>query len=129
MTPIDPKKCNIQTVQNQSLPTDGPKAIPLILDWSTEDEYRLTFGNEQDRGFFSICQSVFIDNSQASSAFELAIEGTLQVLRVPQAAQAYLPVLAPNPLNLVFRRVDGSSNEFTKIMLLNFPVAPAVWSV
>lgn len=113
-------------VQNQVVPAKGPKAIPIILDFSVDTEFQLDYSNVQAQGRFELLQGLFVDNSNNGSALTITIEGTAQRLIVPATSQAYLPVLCQNPVKLSFDSAGGVS---VKAYLLNFPVAPAVWKV
>lgn len=116
-------------VNCQQVPPDGPKSVPVSCDWTTESEQTLDLGNVQRRGFLSLVQSIFVDNSVGTSAVEIAIDATTQTIKVPAQSQAYLMLLTPNPVRLIFRRTSGTSNEITRFQLMNFPVSNAVWSV
>lgn len=124
---IDASQLFPRDCTNQTAPPDGPKALPVNLDFSTLPLYTLDYSNAQNLGKFSMLQSLYVDNSDNGSAVEITVMGgTGQRIIVPGNSQAYLPVLVANPINLQF---VSQGNVLVPVFLLNFPVAPAVWHV
>lgn len=111
-------------VSNQLIPEEGPKAVPLLLDFASSDSYVLDYQNMQSRAFISLVQTVFIDNSQ--NAVEVSVEvGSIgQRIRAAAHTQGYFPILVPNPIRLVFH---GAGAGVTPFFLLNMPIA-LVWN-
>jgi len=126
MSLIDASNLFARDCSNQAAPPDGPKAIPVSLDFSALATYTLDYSNAQNLGKFSMLQAVYVDNSTNGSAVSITVTGTGQVLTVPANSQAYLPILVGNPIFLTF---TSNGNVSVTVFLLNFPVAPAIWHV
>jgi hypothetical protein len=106
------------------MPVEGPRAIPIGLDFSATQSYALDYSNYQQRGFISMVQSVFVDNSLSASVLSILCPATNQTLKIPAGKQGYLPIVCPNPVKLTF---SSSGGQFCYVALLNFPVAPLLW--
>lgn len=117
---------------NQLVPAEGPKSIPVSLDFAAliaaglVPEFTLDYGNQQAQAQFSVFQSVYMDNAVNGSPLTMLIETTQQSITCPANSQGYFAVLCQNPLKL---RFSSNGNVRVSVHLLNFPVAPAVWLV
>jgi hypothetical protein len=99
------------------MPGEGPKAIPINLDFSIVGTYVLDYSNMTRRNFFSMLQTVFVDNFTSGSI--LTITTPIQVLKIPAGVQGYFPIICPTPIIL---RFDSAGGVLCKVILLNFPV-------
>lgn len=117
----------VQQPMNQQLPAEGPKAIQLILDFSTAASFDLDLSQQQKEGFFSMLQTLFIDTSLAPGATTITINGTGQVIKPTHSAQGYYNVLAPNPVKMSIANASGA--DLVKIQLINVPVPGHVWGL
>lgn len=113
-------------VTNQLAPPEGPKAVPVSLDFSSNPSYTLDYGNNQQLAQFSILQSIFIDNSANGSSITIIVNGTGQRIVCPATSQGYFAILCQSPINLTF---SSAGNVPVPCYLLNFPLATAVWGV
>jgi len=118
---------------NQLVPKEGPKAIPLSLDFSVTSSYYLDYQNMQARAFMSEVQCLFIDNSNNNAQLTVLINGTFQLLKVDAFTQGYYPVLVPSPIRLTFSTpqnaaLGGATGTPVSIFLMNIPMAGAVWT-
>jgi hypothetical protein len=107
-------------------PAEGPKALPVSLDFAALPLYTLDFGHQQTTQQFSVFQSIYIDNSRNGSSITMIVQGTGQVITCPASSQGYFAVLCQNPISLQF---TTAGNVIVPVFLCNFPIAPAVWSV
>jgi hypothetical protein len=119
---------NSSTLLERSLgmPEGGPRCIPLPLDFGAVPQYTLDYTNMQQRGFFSMVQSVYVDNSNSTTILAITVQGSQQILKVPPGAQGYFPLLVPNPIRLQF---DSAGGVVVTVILLNFPVAGILWEL
>ena len=90
------------TVNGQMLPAEGPRAVPLALDFSLTGEYDLNLQNIVSRGYISMIQAVFLDNSANASSLTIAFPGSSQEITIAPNRQGYFAVLCPNPPALIF---------------------------
>jgi hypothetical protein len=116
----------LRNVTNQMAPPEGPKALPIMLDFSALPLYTLDFGHQQSQGKFSAFQSIYIDNSLNGSSVSMLVNGSGQVITCPANSQGYFPVICQNPISLQF---TSAGNVRVNVYLCNFPIAPAVWHV
>ena len=112
---------------NALVPAEGPKAVPLPLDFTVQQSYLIDLQNAQARGFIKNVQTLFIDNSQNAGALTVVVNQSNQVIICAPLAQGYFPVLAPNPVKLTISCPSGGPN--TTVYLLNVPLPAAMWSV
>ena len=113
-------------VANAQIPAEGPKCVPLTLDFTAASTYTLDYGNMMERAFISMIQTVYIDAKDSAVTFTLTVPRTGQILTVKPHTQGYYPVLCPNPVTLQFDCAGGPSN--LGVFLINVPIAPAQWA-
>jgi hypothetical protein len=120
----------LQTAQiaNNLRPDGGPKAIPIILDFTgpTTTEYVFDYQNLQQRGFFGMCQALYIDCSQSANDLEVTVGGTGQTIIAKAGTQGYYPVLCANPLKLVFDSLVNGA--LIPVFVLNMAISGQVWT-
>jgi hypothetical protein len=74
---IDPTSLNFQDIANDLVPQDGPKGIPILLDFSgavTEYDLDMTIPQQQNR--ISQVQTVYIDASGSTAGMTVICKGT-----------------------------------------------------
>lgn len=108
------------------IPAEGPRVLPLRLDFSASGAYSLDYTNMQSRGFFSMCQCVFIDNQNSDVPLTVQCGVTGQQVVAKGRTQGYYPVLQPNPLQMQFFQQGGGAVAL--VYLLNFFVQGSVWA-
>lgn len=121
---IPQNSVQIALTSNQYIPDEGPKAIPLLLDFTAADTFTLDMESLQARGFFSMLQAVFIDMKDAVVDLELTISALGQIIHAKKQTQGYYNILVPNPIKLVFTSVG---NIQIRVFLINVPIPGAVW--
>lgn len=109
-----------------SMPKEGPRDIPVRLDFSTFDTYNIDLTAQQQGGQFSFVQTVYIDNGDNAASFSLTASATGQRVTIPPGAQAYMPFLQPNPPQMVATTTPAASLIVT-VQFLNFYIPPVVW--
>jgi hypothetical protein len=119
---------NVQQIVNQQVPDDGPKAIPLLLDFTASAQYNLDLTNQQQQGKISMIQSIYVDLSgNASNDLTITMPISGQVIVAKAGTQGYYSVLCPNPPRLNFAMAT-SGGSVVPVFLLNVPVAGVVWT-
>ncbi len=126
MININPKSIPFFTVTNLEVPCEGPRCLPLRLDFSLDVEYQINLQNTEALKQFSMVQSLFIDNSGNGNSLTISNPLTGQSITTGANKQAYKNVLCPNPAQLNFLSNGG---VVCKVHLLNFPVTNCEWSV
>ena len=126
-TPYASGNFNFQNVQNQTLPEEGPKSLPLLLDFTgSVTEYDVDLLQIQDQKKLTSVQTLFIDMTGASGSMTVTIQGTNQVIVAHENTQGYYAVLCPYPTRLAFVSTDAAI--IVSVQLINIPISGAVWS-
>lgn len=109
-----------------TMPKEGPRVIPVRLDYTTFDTYNIDLTPQQQGGQFSFVQTVYIDNSDNAAALQLIASATGQRIVVPPNGMCYMPFLQPNPPQMQ-AITTPAGGLIVGIMFLNFYVPPIVW--
>ena len=125
MAIIPQNSVSIVLTSNQYIPDEGPKVIPLLLDFTKADTFTLDMESVQARGFFSILQCVYIDMKDAVVDLELTISALGQIIHAKKQTQGYYNVMVPNPIKLQF---DSAGNIQIRAFLINVPIPGATWA-
>lgn len=117
-------------LNNQVIPDEGPKEIPLVLDFSASNGDPILvdltlFGQD---GRFSMLQSIFMDLSQSPNDVQVTIDISNQRIVAKTKTQGYYSVLAPNPIKLKFESLQGGLIA-VPVALINVPIPGTVWNV
>jgi hypothetical protein len=107
------------------LPLEGPKTVPLVLDFTQQASYTVDLQNLQGRNFLSSVQAVYVDNSNNAAGLTLTFDGTQQAVICKGRTQGYYTVLATNPVRFT---AASAGAVIVRLYLLNVPVAGAVWA-
>lgn len=111
-------------VQGLMVPEEGPRAVPLLLDFSAAGEYDINLQNVQSRNFISLVQALYLDNSAGGTPLTVNLPNTGQNIIIAPNRQGYRMVLCPNPAML---RFISASGVIVPVFILNFPVTNADW--
>lgn len=122
---LDQEASSYFAVQGLQVPKEGPRAIPLLLNFGLTTQFTLNLQNVISRGFISMVQALWIDNSQNSEQIQINFPNTQQTIRLEAGEQGYVNCLCPNPAQLSFSSISGDNGIV--IHLLNYPVTNAVW--
>lgn len=115
-----------QPVFNAAVPKEGPKAIPLRLDFTAVETILVDLTQQQQAAKISFLQGAFIDNSQNLSSFSIRAGQSQQTITIPPQSQAFVPLLLPNPPQFL---CSSLGSAIVTIVVLNIPMDIAVWSV
>lgn len=125
MALIDSTNLMAWAVFGSQIPKEGPKAVPIRLDFSAADTYTLDLGNRQHLGAIQLIQSIFVDTSLVDVNLTVLFNGANQLITIKGRTNGYYTVLAANPVNFIFTCPAGGA--VVTVALLNFPVASAQW--
>ena len=125
---VDPTQLNFQDVPNNTVPQDGPKGVPLLLDFSgavTEYDLDMTIPRQQNR--ISQIQTIYIDASKSAHGMTVIAAGTNQNVTVAGGTQGYYPIAVPNEPR--FRFLGTANDAICQVILFNVPIPGQSWSV
>lgn len=117
---------NTMQVFNALIPQEGPKTLPLSLDFSAADQYVLDYYYRQSLAALSMVQTLYIDMKDTDNPLTVTIPGSGQVIRVKGRTQGYYPVMQPNPIRMIFDCPGGPAN--LAVHLINVPVFASQWA-
>lgn len=116
---------SVKTTKGGS-PVEGPLVIPVSCDFSAQAGYTIDLTNLFNRKYVTQLPMLFIDNSVNSASVIVTVQDTGQNIVCPPQSQGYFAIF--QGVNLRF--TAQSTGAFVVPMeFMNFPVAPAVWSV
>ena len=118
---------NLQ-VGNQNIPSEGPRAIPLNLDFTNatgQPSYTVDLSVVQQQTRLSMVQTVFIDLSGTDSQLAIKVNGTNQIVIAKGRTQGYYSLLAPAPTKL---EITSLANAIVPVALINVPIAGTIWA-
>ena len=109
-------------VGNATIPKEGPKAIPVALDFTAQSSYTIDVSSLYAQGVLSIIQVIYVDAADGTGDFIFNISGTAQRLKIQAGSQGYYPVLSPaNGL------ITVSGAGVGQIFLINVPMSVLTW--
>jgi hypothetical protein len=107
-------------------PKEGPVTIPLNIDFTAQSSYQFDATYIQQKGYVSLLQSIYVDNSLANVPFIMQVATTNQIVKVPAYSEAYIPLPITNKLALNF---SSGSGLVIPVQLMNIAINATVWSV
>lgn len=102
----------------------GRRAIHVEIDFSLGTKYALDLSQIQSLGAMDCLQTMYVDNADNAAELTLTMGLTLQRIIIPANAQAYIPILQPNPPVL---EMSTTGAPVVNVQLLNFFVPPIVF--
>lgn len=118
-----------QVIQNQLIPDEGPKMLPLLLPFTdgVTTEFDLDLQNFQARGFVSMIQTAFIDMSGITTGtLQVQMQTGSQIVIAKANTQGYYALLCPNPVKIHFIGVANMGK--VSVILINVPIPGATWA-
>lgn len=112
-------------IYNGPIPKEGPKCVPIGLDFSAQNTYNIDFTMLQQRGFLSEIQAVFIDNFSNAQPVTLTVNGTNQRVVCPPLSQGIFPLFCPNPPRFV---AQTTGMVAVGMQFLNVPITCLTWN-
>jgi hypothetical protein len=114
----------VPLVNTPKIPKEGPRCIPLNLDFSSQASYGVDLTQAIQQAQVSLIQSAFIDNSGNTSTLVITIDGTGQQITFPASSQGYLMLLCRRVPKFTF--ASAGSVKVT-ILLSNIAMQGMIW--
>jgi len=111
---------------NSLVPKEGPKVLPVRVDFSVENSYRLDLTQQTQLAIVAFIQCVFVDNASNPEPLYLQTETSLQRVVIPARSQAFVPLLAVKPPVVLLESAGGVA---ISLHFLNVPMPLHIWSV
>ena len=128
---LDNSNLTARLIPNQTIPDEGPKAIPIRLDFSVAGgsitSYSIDLLITQERALLTMVQTLYIDLSTAVNDLIVTVGGSNQIIQAEAGTQGYYPVLCPNPPKFQFD--VAAPGDVDTVFLINVPIAGVVWTV
>jgi hypothetical protein len=112
-------------VYNGPIPKEGPKVVPVSVNFATNNTFPIDFTLLFQRGVLSEIQAVWIDNTGNNANVTLTNLQTNQVIDVPAGFQGTVPVFASNPPQF---KAQSAGNGPVQFMFLNVPIISQNWN-
>jgi hypothetical protein len=106
-------------INNAMIPKEGPKTFPITIDLTVSQSVLVDMSLNQALAQISMVQSLFVDNRENAQPTLIRSEVTGQVISIPPRAQAYVPILVPNPVKFI---VASTGGVVVPIQVLNVPL-------
>lgn len=113
----------IQGISNAMIPKEGPKALPVNLDFSQAASYEIDLSNQQASAQIAFVQGVYIDNLDNTESVTLTVGISGQRIPVGPGKCQYVPLLVPNPPKFV---ATSAGSAIVRFHFLNVPL-PMGW--
>lgn len=123
---VNPNSLSHYTTQNLQVPCEGPTMVPVPMDFGANLSYLINLQNFTALLRMSLVQAVYIDNADNAAQIVLTVQGSGQRIIMGPNKQGYRNILCPNPVNIVVASTGGVT---ATVILLNFPVTNAEWTV
>lgn len=112
------------TVYTGGVPAEGPKVIPLALDFSVQGSFEFDIQMQLSLAQISCIQSIYVDNYDSAAPLVIELPSTQQRIVVPAGNQGFWPVLADLNGTIIFSSADTIP---CRVHLMNFSSAQANW--
>lgn len=122
---VNQQGLSFQNVNGQKIPEEGPRSVSVPLDFSLGTTLTLDLQNLMSRGFMSMIQGLFLDNSNGGTTLTVSFGGSGQQIKIAPNRQGYRMVLCPNPVNSI--TFFSTAGVLLAVQLLNFPVTNSDW--
>ena len=111
-------------VSAQEIPSEGPRAVPIILDFSVQASYTIDLTQQQVQTRLSMVQTIYIDLADTDNKITVLVENSLHRVKAKGRTEGFYPLLAPSPTRLV---ISSSGTDMVTVHLINVPIAGVVW--
>ena len=113
---------NFFSVNNMTLPPEGPRVIPVNVDFAAQTEVEIDLSTLTDSNYISYVSGAWFDNSANAHDVTCVVGGSNQRILIPASVQLMLPVFAVNPP--LFEFSQGANGDLLRVFFVNFPVFP-----
>jgi hypothetical protein len=124
MAIINQQQLQVLLVNNQIVPNEGPKAVPLFLNFAAATDFTLDMTEFQERKFLEMVQTIYVDCSLSASDLTVTFGKSNQKIVAKAGTQGYYPVLVPNFTSIDFSSAGG---VLIPVFLVNVPIPGLVW--
>ena len=126
-TSINAANLQVQETFNFSVPCEGAKVIPLLLDFSVDSEFDLDLSLFENQSRFTMLQTIYVDLSDTASPMVIVLDpsGLKQTIVAMGHTEGYYTVLVPNPSKVTLACASGQAE---RVHLINVPIAGVVWA-
>lgn len=111
-------------IGNATIPVEGPKTIPLQLDFTIDSRYSIDPLLLYMQQTLSLIQGVWADNSKNGSPLTVSISATKQNIVIAPGDQGFYPVLSPKSGTIEFFTNGGIVLD---VSLYNVPLPASQW--
>ena len=108
---------------NALLPKEGPLAVPVELDFTTNSSILVDFTYQMAQGRISAIQAIVVRNWNNPQVLTIQVQGTNQLLDVPPYADAVLQVLSTNRAKFV---ISSTGGVVVPAWFVNVPMNPVI---
>jgi len=110
---------------NGKVPNDGPRTIPVPVDFSVESVWTLDLTLQTKLKIVGFLQSVFVDNKDSDAPLYIRTNTIRQTICIPGRSQAYVPLLLSDSPTV---ELESASGAPMLLHFLNVPMPLHVWS-
>lgn len=111
-------------VNNATSPAEGPKVVPLLLDFSGGANILIDLVSDSSLGIIQLIQGIYIDNSNSTSKTVVTVQGSQQIISCPAGWQGFFPLFTPMPPKMTVQNAGGVP---LYVILYNMPMPAAAW--
>lgn len=111
---------------NMQLSDKGPLAVPIILDFTINDDILVDLSSEYQQGFIDYVSGIWVDNSENSEDLYIKISSINQTIVCAANTQGYYPVFITNPPVIDF---ETTGDVKLQVIFYNVPLFPISWSI
>jgi hypothetical protein len=115
---------NQTSIYNALVPAEGPKTVPLQLDFRSNTSAIVDFTLASMQQQITSIQSVWVDNFANTADLTITVDNTQQVIHVPARSQGSFPVIAARAPKIT---VATTGAVVVPMQFLNVPIPSAVW--
>jgi hypothetical protein len=111
---------------NQLVPKEGPKALPIPLDFTVQQSYEIDFGIIAQAAQLEHIQCIYIDNKDNSQPVTIVTDIIGQTLVCPPQRQGFFPiVIASNSPKIIVTSIGGTN---CTLIVMNVPMPSGTWA-
>lgn len=111
-------------VYNGRFPAEGPKIIPVSLNFALQQSFNVDLTLAQQTAQMRSVQAVWYDNSQNATPVTILSQGTQQNLILPGHSQGCLPIFQTVPSKFTVTCTGGAA---VLLQFINVPLPACVW--
>lgn len=127
MSNYDPARLVPFRVNNMYTPQEfeGPRTIPVTLDFTATDEWFVDFTRAQMDGKIETLQTIIVDNSRNPYTLVMECQVTGQRMQFPPLGNYTMPLVAQMPAQVKFTTTQDAGLAPINVQFLNVPMAPS----